>query len=41
MEADDDQGADAEIGNDGGFDAVKDFTAIEYAKEETDIDGVE
>lgn len=41
VQADDDEGADGEVGNDGRIQAVQDLASIEYAKEEQYIDGVE
>ena len=41
MEADDDQGANGEIGDDIPMNVVQELAAIEYAKKETDVDGIE
>lgn len=41
VEADDDEGADGEIGNDGWCQSIKDFASIEHPKEEQYVDGVE
>ena len=41
VKADDDEGADRDVGDDGGLETVQDLAAIEYAEEEADVDGVE
>lgn len=41
MEADDHQGADGEVGDERESDVVKDLTAVEHAKEKTDVHRIE
>ena len=41
MQADDDQRADGEVGDDGCSVIVQELAAVEYAKEKCDVDGVE
>ena len=41
VKADDDEGADGDVRDDGGLETVQDLAAIEYAEEEADVDGVE
>ena len=41
VEADDDQRADREVGDDGWFVTVKELAAVENTKEECEVDGVE
>lgn len=41
VEADDDEGADRDVGDDGGFEAVQNFAAIKYTKKKAEVDGVE
>ena len=41
VQADDDEGTNGDVGDDGGFEAVQNFAAIKYTKEEADVNRVE
>lgn len=41
VEPDDDEGSNAEIGDNVAFDTVESFTSVEHSEKETEIDGVE